>query len=83
MKSNVFLLPGMYFSQQYSRIKGYHFFLKIRGMKSEMGLRGLKISPKNLRGRKFFGQKIRGAKNLGHFPENTPGGYPDLIVSTP
>ena len=52
-------------------------------MKSEMDLRGLKISPENLRGRKFFGQKIRGAKNLGHFPENTPGGYLDLIVSTP
>ena len=46
-------------------------------------LRGLKFLSEKIRGLKIFSGKIRGLKFFGLTPENTPGGYMLLKMTTP
>ena len=46
-------------------------------------LRNLKFLPEKIRGLKIFSGKTRGLKFLYQTPENTPGGYMPLKMTTP
>ena len=46
-------------------------------------LRGLKCLSEKIRGLKIFSRKVRGLKFFGLAPENTPGGYMPLKMTTP
>ena len=47
-----------------------------------MNLRGMKNFTEKIRGMKFFTKKIRGTKKIPSLGKGTPGGYPDLKMST-
>ena len=54
---------------------------KIRGYK--MNLRGMKHFTEKIRGMNFFFEKNKGYEKISSLGKSTPGGYPDLKMSTP
>ena len=56
---------------------------KMWGLKFLYEMWGLKFLTKNLWTLKIFHKKLWGLKNLGGFPENTPGAYSPLKMIAP
>ena len=56
---------------------------KMWGLKFLYEMWGLKFLTKNLWGLKIFRKKLWGVKNFGHFPKNTPTGYPEFKMTGP